>query len=275
MLRRYFRAQGPPAAEAAFAATEAIRWQPVCDEALYFLHIPKTAGLSVCSLLEGALGSALCPAKTWDALISMTSPQRVRARGFAGHFGARLGEFVGRPLRTFTVLREPVSRTVSHYLHVRRDAQHPFHAYVSTQSIEDFVSDPVTAPMTYNFQARYLATIGPTPWRLRHRVDASDLARNRLSMTWENMLYSIEDEALRRSAFETLDRLPFVGITERFDETMRGIRERFAFPDCEIEIRNVAPNELTGGLSSSARKLIQARTQIDRELYEAAQSRAR
>src|SRR5262245_4548215 len=118
---------------------------------LYFLHIPKTAGLSVARLLEEEFGQGLCPATTLDDLFT-TDPVALRsAAAFAGHFGVWLPEIVGRGLRTFTLLRDPIARTISHYRHVRRDPNHPYHRYVRDQSLAEFVSDPVTAWMTCNF----------------------------------------------------------------------------------------------------------------------------
>lgn len=51
----------------------------------YFLHIPKTAGTSLLSLLPKT--GRLCPARDWPQLCAR--PAEERFAGYAGHFGGR------------------------------------------------------------------------------------------------------------------------------------------------------------------------------------------
>ena len=76
---------------------------------------------------------------------------------FRGHFLTHLEPYLGRKLATFTMLRDPVERTISHYYHVRRDPDHPSHEDTSRMSLREFCVDPLTRHMVENFQAGYLA----------------------------------------------------------------------------------------------------------------------
>ena len=91
----------------------------------FFCHIPKTAGLSTMASLERQFGKdAIYPlpddADNVDAPHDIDHLRTVfEARGHqikvvAGHFPLCVRELLGVPFRTFTVLRDPVDRTLSH-----------------------------------------------------------------------------------------------------------------------------------------------------------------
>lgn len=234
-------------------------------DGIYFLHIPKTAGVSVGRLLEAEFGEALCPAKTLDALLSTPREARDAATAFAGHFGVWLPDIVGRRFRTFTLLRDPVARTVSHYRHVKRDPNHPYHRYVQDQSLAEFVSDPVTAWMSCNFQARYLAR-SVSPLELAGRFDQADFERSRLSVTWEAATLGASDERLAEAAAATLASLDFVGVTEAFSAGHEAIRAKFGFGAHPIEHLNAAPDP-PDRIDEPTLDLIRRRTAVDADLY--------
>jgi hypothetical protein len=130
------------------------------EQLLYFLHIPKTAGTSVIEVLDRRFAPpAILPAQLLPELAALSAEEIRRARFVRGHLGARLGEALGVPTVTFTLLRDPVDRTVSHFLHARREPGHYLHAHVNRPgyALGDFVADARTRPLVENFQARFLA----------------------------------------------------------------------------------------------------------------------
>ena len=52
----------------------------------------------------------------------------------SGHFHVHLRPFVRRRLKRFTILRQPVVRTISHYPHVNRAPEHPWSTSASIRA---------------------------------------------------------------------------------------------------------------------------------------------
>ena len=153
-------------------------------EAIYFLHIPKAAGSSVTVWLQERIDQAhTCTAQLWDQLVLLDPSQLQRYRLFCGHFGADLELFVGLPVQTITILRDPVLRTISHYHQVSRDPAHPCHHRVAQQSLDEFVRDRHNWPMIENLQARYLVRTPIDFARYRDCFDTSPAKTNQLSGT--------------------------------------------------------------------------------------------
>ena len=128
---------------------------------LYFLHIPKTAGTSVSDWLKRRFDDAeVCPPVLLDDLIALAPDELPRYALFCGHFHQYLPSLLGKPLRTVTVLRDPVSRTFSHWRHIVRVAEDPFHARIREQTFDAFVADDANRVIIENYQARHLACSG-------------------------------------------------------------------------------------------------------------------
>jgi hypothetical protein len=128
---------------------------------LYSFHIPKTAGMSVYHFLHQRYPPELvCPESLWDELIAVACSRATSYTVYAGHFFGYLDRFLGKLTTKFTLLRDPVERTVSHFCHVRRDPRHPFHETCRSQTLLNFVFAPETQYMAQDFQARNLSTAG-------------------------------------------------------------------------------------------------------------------
>ena len=156
-----------------------------------FIHIPKTAGSTLRACLRASYGARHCDVRV---------PMRKRAshawldgedlrkalwvyRGAAGICGHRVTPFNGLQaavpdIRFFTVLRDPIQRCISHFLHFHRGAE----SAITPDELHTFCADPHQR----NVQTRWLC--------------------------------GTEDA---QQAIESLDRhVGFVGLTERFDESM-------------------------------------------------------
>src|SRR6187551_2033665 len=87
-----------------------------------FIHIPKTAGITFSTVIHPLLAQLLwCPAIIPEHLVAIPYDDLLKYRLFTGHFRYRLlKKIFPSGFIALTFLREPISRTVSHYKHILR-----------------------------------------------------------------------------------------------------------------------------------------------------------
>lgn len=86
-----------------------------------FLHIPKTAGQSVHAALQAAFEpSAIRPARVNEQLRPMGISELNRYQVFSGHFDWSALDCIKGPSYRFTILRDPLERTLSFYFYLRK-----------------------------------------------------------------------------------------------------------------------------------------------------------
>jgi hypothetical protein len=101
----------------------------VGEDALVFMHLPKTGGTSMRSALCGVYApdeialvypsSGLLGAMTRAEFASLPDDVRDRTRFVMGHFPFGIHHQLARPSRYVTLLRDPVERAISLYYHFR------------------------------------------------------------------------------------------------------------------------------------------------------------
>ncbi len=97
---------------------------PTDPTTLIFLHIPKTAGTTLRSILR----QQYPPEVTYNyyhdpekaAFHELTASQKQRYRLLCGHMNYGIHQHLPGDSRYITILRDPVARVISYYNHVRR-----------------------------------------------------------------------------------------------------------------------------------------------------------
>lgn len=139
---------------------------------LIHLHIPKNAGTTLSRLIK--LRLAAWPPSAWlhhsailghytvrgpvqarfDKIASLSDADKQRMRFFESHAAFGVHEALPQPSTYFTLLRDPVARTLSMYDFMLQDNKRPM-----KMTLEHFVSDKWFWPMfaVDNAQVRYLA----------------------------------------------------------------------------------------------------------------------
>jgi hypothetical protein len=241
---------------------------------LYSLHIPKTGGSSVRTWMAAGLGDKLCPAGLADDLVKLPPVELVHYTAFAGHFHTYLAPYLGRKLTTFTVLRDPMARTRSHWHQVRRAPNHPQHPRVRDQSFTEFVEDNRNRVMIENYQARYL--VASVDFMALARRLADDQSYGVLSETLERASLEAQEVSkalLLAKSIETLRGLAVVGVVERLHDVLVAVAKLHrlpapsvdAVPRVNVTLRNDA-DPLPAATLARLREL----TQIDQTLYNVA-----
>ncbi len=136
----------------------------------FFIHVMKTAGTTVKVRTidhnlatddiyphpeRDPLSYDLTESPYWrvDRLRELDAERHRSIRCYTGHFPWVASTLVGGPVRTFTLLRDPVERVVSHLRHCK--TYHPHHADLTAEEI--YADDPWRERFMINFQTKIFA----------------------------------------------------------------------------------------------------------------------
>lgn len=229
-----------------------------------FVHIPKTAGTTLNSILAGVYRpgerheimmrgmSWILPKPTIvrRPLISLSKIRRLKSavrthpgpRLIHGHFDLSIAKYFPPDARFFTLLRDPVERAISHYYHYRRRVDDRIHPLAMRSSLAEWVSDRGIVEMD-NGQTRRLAGEMNLPCG---RVTAQMLER----------------------AMSRLARFAVVGLTERFDQSLLLLQRAFGWEVQAVRAQNVGGNRPPRTeVSEEALGTIERCNRLDQELY--------
>jgi hypothetical protein len=218
---------------------------------LAFLHIPKTAGTSFATVLHHHhrgeefhyLGNAFSRPELLEA---PGGP----VRAASGHVTiAQLDRLVpGAPVAT--ILRHPVSRTLSHY------------RYLADGRGRGFVPPDKHFPMPALSLQEALAPGGYVP----------DNLQTRMLCGIDSPLDELPVDALERAKGALSERVEHVGVTERFDEFLAVVAVAQGWPTVASGRSRVGGRRLEPSVEE--RRFVEERNQLDLELYEHASSLA-
>jgi Sulfotransferase family len=219
----------------------------------FFMHIPKTAGTALYYRLVRIHGMALYPLPPdrgepqayleMDRVEHDFADHRDQLRVVTGHFPLCVGERLGVPLTTFTLLRDPVERTLS-FLRQRRERSPEYRDL----SLEDVYAVPY---LLHGWIHNYVVKV--------------------LTMTADEAVYGAGtmvpyDEARLELAKHNLEhRVDIFGLQEEFDDFSERLAARYGWDLGEraAQINRTAPSLV----SDEFRARIAHDNAFDVELY--------
>ena len=137
------------------------------DFTLIFLHIPKTGGLTLNSIIEHQYKG--CPifsiynhrtGSPIDTLKTLPETERRKLRVVRGHMPFGVHKFLPQTSKYITILREPVNRVISHYCYILTQPDHYLYNIVKSKnmSLKEYITSGITNELN-NGQTRLLSGI--------------------------------------------------------------------------------------------------------------------
>ena len=232
---------------------------------LVFVHIPKTAGTTLNSILAHRYSSGefhevmmrgmsliaprhMAPPKP---LISPSKLRRLRSalkhqhgpQVINGHFDMSLARLLPTSAQYVTILREPVERAISHFCHYRKLTADPAHALAMRSTLTEWVSTCGLVEMD-NGQTRRLAGEMALP------------------------IGDVSCQTLAKAKANLATRFAVVGLTERFAESQILLHRNFNWPYFRYAARNAGENRpRRTEVGGEALAIMENSNRFDIELY--------
>ncbi|MGC2778814.1 MAG: hypothetical protein WA418_24610, partial [Bradyrhizobium sp.] len=178
---------------------------------VFFLHVPKTGGSSLTSALSKKFASWEIFPWRHSRLDLFNHADLMRFRFFSGHFNITDLDYIPKPVKAVTLIREPRKRILSLYhfwRSYRKDTlprYEPHHSWI-TQSVglRGFLMLP-NPSLRVTIDNALVQAYLPYPIRGRNHALAA------------------APETIVEDALRALDRMAAFGILERFDDSMQAI----------------------------------------------------
>ncbi len=230
---------------------------PSIDATLIFLHITKTAGTTLKSILKDRFHPKTIVTIQqnlnhpdfndilYDDFVKLAPAQKNNIRFMRGHFAFGIHEHLHRPFKYITMFRDPVERAVSWYYFVKQnpDSEDYKRFVVNSDGFEDFVGKGYGGT---NSQMRVL-------------------------LTKEQLKKSNDDKELLKVAIDNIEKYFTVfGFAEKFDESLIHFKRTLGWSCLPVYTsRNITANRpLVADLPQSTVNVVKERNWADILMYE-------
>jgi hypothetical protein len=206
------------------------------DKKIIFMHIPKTAGRTLRSILEKNYSKdeviRTYSNKQIEQFQSLSKNEKDKLKLIIGHNFFGMHEQLEGPFSYITMLRDPIERVLSLYYFILREPGTPMYIKYNGKGLEYFLEEE---PQTINWQTRFAAG----------------------------------GELNLAKAKDHLEKyFSVVGISERFNESLLLIEKELGLKNLTYKSINVTPNRpRKEDLSPHILKKVEENVNLDIELY--------
>jgi hypothetical protein len=244
-------------------------FQPGTRGSLFFMHIPKTAGMSMrLYLSEQYRPDEICKAERWQDFLGHEQDLR-SFRLVRGHFRYNLRDLVAEDARMLVVMREPLRRTVSALRHLRRDPNfHQSYAMAKDLTLPDMIRHPEIMSYQRDVQARFLCASRPA-------AAVSAWLEEQQSRNRDADAGDPEKPPEFQLAADRLETIDFVGLTEDLGALLATMAEQMNYhPPLYFPFINENPARIDplDGLAEEELQIVREHNKIDLQLYDFAKA---
>ncbi len=223
---------------------------PNRNEALIFLHIPKTGGSTLYKILARQYSRAQTlrlEGPQIAAFQTLPEAERGRYRLVEGHLHFGFHRFIPGPSTYVTFLRRPIERVLSFYHYARSTFDHYLYPLLAIERLDlkTLLARESTVELC-NGQTRQLA-----------------------GEEWEDPQRAVTRAALERAQANLRSHFRVVGLLEEFDASLLLLRRAFDWHSPFYVKENVTKEKPADmSLDDETRRLIEDANSLDVELYE-------
>jgi len=238
------------------------------DDILYYLHIPKTAGTTLISLIDSYFNrkNEVLGIHSWKFLIPKLPLNFSNYRFVRGHYGIGFYRLLPKKPIYITILREPTDLIISMYKMLQRQrAEAERYSIPQDKTISELITDPKILDIKDTL-TRWLG-VDQDVLSFTKDMDLNQIADFQPEEHETFLSPDMSDEELLKVAKQHLTEFAWVGILERFEESMFLLYYQFGWnPIRDTRKRNVAPKD-SNDLNDAAKKQLDEWTKLDRDLY--------
>jgi len=240
------------------------------DDILYYLHIPKTGGTTLISLIDSYYNrkNEVLGIHAWKFLIPKLPLDFSNYRFVRGHYGIGFYRLLPKKPINITILREPTDLIISIYKMLQRQrAEAERYSIPQDKTISELITDPNILDIKDTL-TRWLG-VDQDVLSLTKGMDLNQIADFQPEEHETFLSPDMSDDELLKVAKQRLSEFAWVGILERFEESVFLLHYQFGSkPIRNVVKKNVAPSDEKGDLiTNEAMKKIEEWTKLDRELY--------
>ena len=245
----------------------------LADRALLFIHIHKTAGTTLHRIIEQEYNPFLVYTIEggiieWsiDHFKRLSERRRGALRVVKGHMSFGLHEFLPQPSTYVTFLRDPIERCISSYSYSKGNRINPFYQRINQEKL-DLAQFVTIAPWNNNLQCKAIAGVDRRDYRplalFREMTQSGAKPPDPGLDRWSN------EETLRRAQDNLRQYFGFVGLTERFPESLAVLKHLFGWKLSSYSSYRKSRNRPKRETFDPALlAVVEERNRFDRALYE-------
>lgn len=240
------------------------------EQALFFLHIPRTGGTSLIDYLDQKIADAanICPAHEMFQFERLQKEEKLIGYSFyRGHFGINLPRLIDHHGRIITFLRRPIPRLFSTWRHLHSQ---PVPFVGGSGRMVSRIQSTTAAAHNLDFEHFcYFIMKFQGPWFFNSITALCGHGRGS-NLPQQN--YLSRPQELLDQAKRSIDEFAFVGFTETFDLSVARLQRLFGWPAEPVSHVNAAPSHPPPAEGRFLRWLKFA-TRLDDQLYDYALQR--
>jgi len=245
----------------------------------FFVHIGKCGGMSIREMLKQKYGAD----NSYDISDIFTKWNKAKVdtpTAFYGHATYSLSSFLPQPLYIFTMLRNPASRILSYWKHMKREGPkiHTTNAHLLAMDFTDALQHPDFDRLNNGIVKALSIDLSNEYTDLYHKVHDLGMdftiEHNKFSRHLNNSDVGIDrcycDSNMLETAKECLSDVRF-GFQEKYNEGIHHIFEPLEYMPEIVQV-NAAPLTQQIDLTPTQMEIIKETNKYDFELYEYAQT---